>query len=249
MTKSALTLMTYNVHGCAGRDGKVSPYRIADVIAQYTPDVVSLQELDMGRVRSGRIDQPGIISRHLNMDFHFSPAFRLEEELYGNAVLSRLPIRLIKSGLLPTVTGRGRLEMRSALWVAVSWGETEIQIVNTHMGLNRYERLVQAKCLLDEDWLGNPLCTPPKILCGDFNLSPAASPYRIFREVLHDAQLLHGKKPLKTWPSIFPITRIDHIFTSEHFTVEKVDVPRNRLSRIASDHLPLTVWLKVADRI
>jgi endonuclease/exonuclease/phosphatase family metal-dependent hydrolase len=43
-------ILTYNVHRCLGTDGRLSPARIADVIAAYEPDVVALQELDVGRV-------------------------------------------------------------------------------------------------------------------------------------------------------------------------------------------------------
>jgi hypothetical protein len=52
-----LRILTYNVHRCMGMDGKLSPERIARVIARHTPDVVALQEPDVGRERiagSGR---------------------------------------------------------------------------------------------------------------------------------------------------------------------------------------------------
>ena len=45
-------VMTYNVHSCLGMDGKLSPARIARVIAQCNPDVVALQELDVRRART-----------------------------------------------------------------------------------------------------------------------------------------------------------------------------------------------------
>src|SRR5262249_26317630 len=41
-----LRLMTYNVHGCSGMDGRVSPRRVARAIAAQQPDLVALQELD-----------------------------------------------------------------------------------------------------------------------------------------------------------------------------------------------------------
>src|SRR5689334_13841828 len=50
-------IMTYNVHSCRGMDGAISHERIAEVIERYNPDVVALQELDLGRERSGRLDQ------------------------------------------------------------------------------------------------------------------------------------------------------------------------------------------------
>ncbi|MBP9865738.1 MAG: hypothetical protein KBC91_04970, partial [Candidatus Omnitrophica bacterium] len=52
-----LRVLTYNVHGCVGLDGKNSPERIARVIARQGADVVAMQELDVGRHRSGNIHQ------------------------------------------------------------------------------------------------------------------------------------------------------------------------------------------------
>src|SRR5690606_32470965 len=42
--RETLTVMTYNVHRCIGVDGKLSPERIARVIARHSPDIVVLQE-------------------------------------------------------------------------------------------------------------------------------------------------------------------------------------------------------------
>jgi endonuclease/exonuclease/phosphatase family metal-dependent hydrolase len=46
---AALRIMTYNVHRCVGADGRADPRRIAEVIAACQPDMVALQELDVGR--------------------------------------------------------------------------------------------------------------------------------------------------------------------------------------------------------
>jgi endonuclease/exonuclease/phosphatase family metal-dependent hydrolase len=40
--------------------------------------------------------------------------------------------------------------------------------------------------------------------------------------------------------------RIDHIFVSHHFATERAVVPRNELTRVASDHLPLIADLSFA---
>jgi endonuclease/exonuclease/phosphatase family metal-dependent hydrolase len=248
MGHDSLSVLTYNVRHCAGMDGEISPLRVADVIAQYSPDIVALQELDIRRARSGHIDQPQVIARHLNMDFHFTPAFTIQEEEYGNAVLSRLPMSLVKAGPLPTLPGRKDLEARSAIWVKVrqaGGAGADINIVSTHMGLKWRERRAQADAILGPDWLSNPACETPIILCGDFNAGPLSLSCRRFRVMLHDAQRASRGRPKSTWPSFFPISRIDHIFVSADFKVEGVEVPQNSLSRSASDHLPLLVKLRL----
>src|SRR5262249_42075187 len=68
-----LRLMSYNVHGCIGMDGRVSMERIAQVIARFDPDIIALQELDVGRPRSGKVNQAQVIARKLEMKFHFHP--------------------------------------------------------------------------------------------------------------------------------------------------------------------------------
>lgn len=233
--------MTYNVHSCIGSDGRFSTFRIADVIAQYEPDIVALQELDAGRIRTGEVHQARRIAAHLKMDFHFHPSLRIREEQYGNAIMSRHPIRLVQAGALPTFTRR-LLEKRGALWTAIRFGNREVQIINTHLGLQRQEKVLQAETLLGVEWAAHSLCRPPLVVCGDFNAIPLSPAYRRFRRVFRDAQLsVGGYRPRNTWPSRFPFFRIDHVFTNHEVAVRNVEVPRDRMTRAASDHLPLIV--------
>ncbi|MEW6378549.1 MAG: endonuclease/exonuclease/phosphatase family protein [bacterium] len=234
--------MTYNVHSCIGRDRKASPFRIAEVIAQCDPDIVALQEVDVGRARTGGVDQAQTIADHLNMDFHFHPAIKIEEERYGNAILSRYPMHLASAGPLPTFPAFRPLEKRGALRSIVNLGSRTIQVINTHLGLNRRERMVQADALLGSDWLTHPTCRPPFIICGDFNAMPGSAVYQKFRKVLLDAQhCLSSRRPSNTWPTLYPFIRIDHAFISPEITVRRIETPRTPLTRLASDHLPLII--------
>ena len=94
-------LMTYNVHRCVGTDRKLDVERVAEVIAAERPDVVALQELDVGRARTQSVDQAHRLAELLKMSFHFHPAMAVEEELYGDAILTALPERRIKAQGLP----------------------------------------------------------------------------------------------------------------------------------------------------
>lgn len=238
--KTSLRLMTYNVHRCVGMDGKLSPERVARIIARQAPDIVALQELDVDRIRTGKVDQARQIADLLAMDYHFHPAIHLAEERYGNAVLSRLPMRLVRADILPGIPGRVRLEPRGALWVAIDCGSTEIQVITTHLGLQSAERQRQIKALLGSDWLGNPACQRPRILCGDLNAGPNSSECRALQTQLHDVQLRFGShRPAGTFFSRFPRARIDHIFLDPTLKVTDIVVPRTELTKLASDHLPL----------
>lgn len=241
------TVMTYNVHSCVGSDGTYSPERVADVIAGYAPDVVALQELDSGLIRSGLIDQAVQIAGLLNMEHHFHPSFGMEEGFYGNAVLSRLKMRLVKAEALPGYEKKPALEPRGAMWSLVDMEGAGVSLVNTHMGLNRHERLLQAERLSGDRWLKKALNGGPVVFCGDLNCTPLSGPYRRIARVLRDAQrILPGFRPRPTWPSLFPMARLDYIFISPGLDVVDIEVPKAERIRNASDHLPVIARLRLS---
>src|SRR5688572_21115773 len=134
--------MTYNVHRCRGLDRVWSPERIAEVIASCHPDIVGLQEVDVRRARSGRVDQAEAIARDLGMDLQFFPTISIMEELYGDAILTRWPARTVKAQALPGLSLPG-LEPRGALWSSITIGNVTVQVINTHLSFLGRERLMQ----------------------------------------------------------------------------------------------------------
>ena len=235
-------LLTYNEHLCVGVDRRLDVDRVAAVIAEHEPDVVCLQELDVGRVRTGLVDQAGAIAERLEMSFHFHAAMKVEAEQYGDAILTLRPERLVKSGALPTIRGVPGLEPRGALWAAIDFDGITLNVINTHLGLVPREQRLQAAALLGEGWLGHPACTGPTLLTGDFNATAITRPYQALTRRLADCQRSLGLKPsVKTFPSSFPAIRIDHCFTSPEVVVTGVSAPFSPLARMASDHLPLIV--------
>jgi endonuclease/exonuclease/phosphatase family metal-dependent hydrolase len=243
---NTLRLMTYNVHSCRCMDGRLSTPRIARVIAQYQPDIVALQELDAGMSRTEYIDQAHAISQYLEMAFHFHPAIHLEEERYGNAILTHLPLKLVKAGNLPLIINQPLFEPRGAIWVSIEVNGISVQIINTHFGFRPVEHMPQVNALLGDRWLGSANFQQPIILCGDFNFFPNSGAYKRVIEYLGDAQLqLKGHRPINTFSGRFPRARIDHVFTNSLLEVTNVQVPRTDLTRSASDHLPLIIDLKL----
>lgn len=239
-----LRVMTYNVHSCLGMDGRTSPRRIANVISRYNPDLVALQELDLGRVRSQRHDQPKLIAEELGMHVAFCPTVVAGGEQYGHALLSHFPLKIIRTDILRSGKQSPRVQPRGALWVQVEIDGMKLNLMNTHFGLRRSERREQAADLLDRNWIGSISEDEPLILCGDFNMFPRSQPYRALTRRLRDVQ---GDTlevaPMNTFSTLRPMVRIDHIFVSRHFHPKNVRVPRNHLTRVASDHLPLIVDL------
>lgn len=242
-----LRIMTYNVHSCVGMDGKLSPERIARVIARHRPDAVALQELDVRHPRTGGVDQAEQIARRLAMEFHFHASYRVAEGLYGNALLSRFPMRLMRAAVLPALKRRALLtEPRGALWVELDVEGASLHLINAHLSLWPAERAIQAEALMGPDWVGSPEALGPMVVCGDFNAAPASPVYRKFTETFRDAQLsLPGRFPKATWLSRYPFTRIDHLFAGPGVEVLDIVVPRTELDQISSDHLPLLAELRI----
>jgi endonuclease/exonuclease/phosphatase family metal-dependent hydrolase len=234
-------ILTYNVHSCRGADGKLDVGRIAAVIAQSRPDIVALQELDVRRARSGKVDQAHAIAERLGMSFHFNAALNVAEEQYGDAILSALPMTLIKTGPLPTLPRVRGLERRGALWVEVEVSDGDkVQVLNTHLGLIPTEQRLQARHLLGPDWLGHPRCDDPVILLGDFNATPRYAAYKMLAGRLRDARRAAGvRRGALTFPSRLPMIRIDHLFISPSVEVSNMHAPDGALTKLASDHLPL----------
>ena len=94
-----LKLLTYNVHSCIGTDRRLAPERVAEVIAAAQPDIIGLQELDVGRRRTGGIDQAHTIAEILKMKHHFHAALDVEEERYGD-IWRRLINDVARDGVL-----------------------------------------------------------------------------------------------------------------------------------------------------
>jgi endonuclease/exonuclease/phosphatase family metal-dependent hydrolase len=246
--RARLRLMTYNVHGCRGMDGRYSVERIARVIARERPDVVCLQELDHRRTRSGGVDQAREIAARLEQEYHFHSVREAADGLFGDAILSALPLHLVRAAPLPGIESRLELEPRGVLWVEVEAGGHRVQVLNTHLSISERERRLQADALVGPEWLGDARCDGPLLLAGDLNATSSSYTGRRLASVLRDTARVRTRAPGEprplTWSGRMPVLRIDHVFASGHFDVLRLDVPRTRLTRTASDHLPLVVDLE-----
>jgi endonuclease/exonuclease/phosphatase family metal-dependent hydrolase len=240
-------IVTYNVHRCVGNDRRLDVARIVEVLARLNPDVVAIQELDVGRARTGRVDQAHEIARQLDMACHFHAALTVEEELYGDAILTCRPERLVQVGPLPGYDRMPRLEPRGALWVEVEIDGKPLQVINTHLGLVPREQQIQARWLAGQAWLEHPSCAGAKILLGDFNATATSVVYRTLSAKLQPARRLSPNRvATSTFPSPLPVLRIDHVFVSSQIAVRDVFAPFDPLTRVASDHLPLVMDFELA---
>ncbi|WP_430255092.1 endonuclease/exonuclease/phosphatase family protein [Neorhizobium sp. DAR64872/K0K18] len=240
-SRRRLKILSYNVHSCIGTDRRLDPARIADVISELKPDIIGLQELDVGRSRTGGVDQVDIIAREVEMNYHFHAALHVAEERYGDAILTSLPLKVIKADMLSSIG-----EQRGAVWVEIDVGGKPLQVFNTHLGLRGKDRMAQMTELTGPDWLGGlEKENPARILIGDFNSTPITRTYRHAAKRLTDVQTALVKPWRATFPSRFPLLRLDHIFVSDSIKVIDAEVISTPLTRRASDHLPLLATIEI----
>lgn len=241
-TAMKLKVMSYNVHACKGRDGKIDPERIAKVIAMHNPDIIALQEID----ERDNSRQAKLIARFLSMNFYYHSSVMLKTGFHGNAVLSRFDIKLVKNGPLPNLVKTRFPQQRGALWVEINAHGRKIQVFNTRLSFFAPEGILQAKHLLGKDWLGASKASEPLILCGDFNARVNSRVYRAFEK---DFSGIHfhpaGYRHQKRFPGTFPMGMVDHVFLGKGIRPEKIETPGSALEKKASDHLPLVVEVLV----
>ncbi len=225
--KPTLRVLTYNIHHGRGMDGKFDYQRLTKTIAKLKPDVIALQEVDNKTKRANGIDQAAELGKRLKMHHAFGNALYYSGGQYGEAILSRFPIKNAQAHHLPYRYGN---EPRTALAVRVipDNGIPEFIFVGTHLchqsGETRLEQTKEINKLFSNN---NKL---PIILAGDFNARPKSRPM----------QVLLAENWLDT---VAPKSRIDYILLrkKDPWKVVKtiiVDEP------IVSDHDPILTILE-----
>lgn len=232
---SSFRVTTYNIHKCQGLDRRVRPKRIADVLKEIDADIVALQEV-VGMDEAAREhNQVHSIAEELSFDFRIGENRRLRGGAYGNAVLSRLPIVEDRNHDL---TWR-RYEPRGCLEVAIAPdAQQTIQIFNVHLGTGFFERRYQAHRLFEAIG-GNSNLSSPKIVLGDFNEWTRGVTTRLMCYHLNSAEPEQRLGRARTYPGVFPILHLDHIYYNSALKLERIFVHRSRLALAASDHLPI----------
>jgi endonuclease/exonuclease/phosphatase family metal-dependent hydrolase len=232
-----LRVATYNIHRSRGMDGRTSPARIADVIRAIDADVVAMQEvIGAGAHSQGHAEEIGALT---GMGWVMAPTRHLRGCLFGNVVLSRHPITHHAQYDLSWKT----CEPRCAQRVDITLGQDTLHLYNVHLGTAFLERRHQAGRLTAI--LHDRRVASPKIVLGDFNEWTKGLATSVLTERFHSIDLRKHLKRRRTYPGVFPVLHLDHIYYEGKVEVEKVELPRNRLALMASDHLPLVADLRV----
>ena len=112
-----------------------------------------------------------------------------------------------------------------------------LHVYNVHLGTAILERRHQAERLASI--VADRHVGGPKLVLGDFNEWMRGLVTRTLSERLNSVDLRNHLRRRRTYPGLFPILHLDHIYYSGKLEVTHVELPRTRLSLVASDHLPL----------
>ena len=234
-TGEPLHVLTYNIHSAYDSAGAQDPEAIARVIESTEADIVALQEVSRGWLLDGSTDLVAWLARRLEMQVLFAGT---TDPVWGNALLTRLPIRESGSAPLPLA---GTRFPRGYLWATIDAGLPEpLLVIVTHLHHVESEhapRLAQVPVLLGF-WDQRPY----SILLGDLNSEPGYAEMKLIADAgWVDSWAEAGTGDGLTWPAVDPFERIDWVWHTPDLRAVDAVV----MATTASDHLPLLVSLEV----
>ncbi len=230
-TPLTLRVLSYNIHHGEAMDKKFDYQRLAKVIHDLSPDLVALQEVDVGTERASGVNQAALLGKLCKMHHAFGQAMPYQGGQYGDAILSRFPIESIAVHPLPY---QFEQEPRAAVEVRIQpEGIGPVAFISTHLCHQKVEnRLQQAQRI---QWLFPKPEGCPVILAGDFNARPGSQPMK----VLFDAG----------WTdAVAPRSVIDYVLvrSCDPWKVKEVTILDER---VVSDHNPVLVVFEWQGRL
>ena len=242
-----LRVLTYNIHRAIGVDRRFRPERIVEVLVHHDADVALLQEVDDGVPRSRHLDLARELAEAAGYPYRaVGHNVTLRRGRYGNATLSRYPIvRERNIDLTVGLRKRRGCQHTEIRILRPGHGSQSVDFFNVHLGLSARERRQQLLLLARSRELAQLPPEAPCLLSGDFNdwrsllrLPLAALGFRRASEI---GSL--PPRPMPTYPSFFPRGPLDGIYYRGSLHLLWIRRCRLRVSRVASDHLPLVAEL------
>ena len=205
--------------------------RIASLIEGY--DLVGLQEVDSGSLRTGFLDQTEYLAHRGRFPYWYRQVNRSLGKIaqHSNGVLSRIRPHSVDEHKLPGLRGRG------AMLVELSTNREPLLICIMHLALGKRARRLQL------GYIGELVSEYSQlVVMGDFNCGSDS------RELLDLVENTHLRLPscdLNTFPSWRPNRKYDHILISESLKLNNTQV----LEHTHSDHLPISVEIGLPDGV
>lgn len=230
-----ILVASYNMHKAIGLDRRRRPERIIEVLNEIGADVIALQEADRrfgARVSALPLRMIEEHSDYKPVDFDT----RIESiGFHGNAMLVKKGVEIVGREVLHLPS----LEPRGAVLADVRVGGQELRVVGMHLDLSGLWRRRQADAILA--YLERRHGDPPSVLMGDLNeWSANGGCLRDFGRHYRFADCgrsFHSRRP---------IAQLDRIMIGEGLDILESGAHLSRISRKASDHLPIWARIKPA---
>jgi endonuclease/exonuclease/phosphatase family metal-dependent hydrolase len=226
---------TFNIRHGARLDGRVDHRALVETCAALDADVLGLQEVDQGRLRSSFRNQAALVARHVGAAFVYGGVLRRGLfGHYGNALLTSGAIRDVDVIPLPRPSAR---QPRGAILARIELPGVDVSVASTHLqhhpaqlGNQLREAPVQLRALLDA-LRERPR---PRLLIGDLNLGPSRA------KPLLAAAGFDCVSDVSTFPADQPRLMLDYVAVDGLRIVERAAV-RSR----TSDHRAVVATVEV----
>lgn len=229
------SVATWNIHYCIGTDRRFAPDRVARVVNELDADLVGLQEVGWHWRGRRDFDQFDYLARETGYRVVPGPVRHHDRAHFGNALLSRLPVRSFRTIELtqPFRAPRGALDCEIEL------GDGALRLLVAHLGLDPWERRQQIQRLMTHMAAGTAQRT---LLVGDFNeWRPVSAPLALLE------QRLPNVLTPRTFHARRPVLRLDRMYASADLAFADWEVPGSARTRRASDHLPILATLEAVE--
>ncbi|MHA1294943.1 MAG: endonuclease/exonuclease/phosphatase family protein, partial [Promethearchaeota archaeon] len=228
------TIMVWNIHNGIGVDGKFDLDRMVKEIKEVDPDILGLNEVDMGVMKTGFADIASYFAEKLNMHYFYGPTFFKH---YGNAIFSKYPFENVETIDLPC-SDKVKGEPRGVIKAKVKIDGKIWTIYINHLSTKEEDRLEQVPFVIN---LIEKETFKRIVWMGDFNAEPESEPYEKVNGSktikFTDTHAYLFKKPEFTGGfdeenDFKPTHRIDYIFCSPDLSPKDGDVHWS----LSSDH-------------
>lgn len=241
-----LRLMTWNIRAGFGneptRAGHPRVSDLAPIIRQLretAADIVAIQEVDRGMVRSRGADQPAELARALGQAAWFGPNLVTGAEEYGLVLIGGPALTGVTHQRFPEHPGwepRGYLR---GTWTAPSGHQLDVYCTHLQVdtgGRSAADQRRESSSLLMERIRERGV---PAVVMGDFNATPCDASIAPIT-LLSDAWGARGGgETVPVGPGLTLRRRIDYIWHTPEFEVANIEVIDTVTTRLASDHLPV----------
>ncbi|WP_042273539.1 endonuclease/exonuclease/phosphatase family protein [[Clostridium] dakarense] len=205
-----MKIVSYNIHKGMDSNNKITLGKISKYLKNINADVICLQEVLYPQFAKLKLD--------LKMDGVFAANVIRPSMMYGICIFSNKEIYNNEHILLTS-----KNEQRGFVNANILSEFGKMNIVNTHLGLDRYERQTQINEILS--YLYNR--EGKSIICGDFNEK------NISLSNYNDMAVFTGKYDICTF--FKTEARIDYIFIDNLIKIEDYVIDKIKLS----DHYPI----------